>query len=131
MNKFTKRISKTTKNQNACLVFGSAFGNLSEILPIFETVFVHSNEGNTIKSRNLVFLENILDLSILPPVGLILIDLEYLGNLPELRQIWTKFSPTIMIGSGEFISKDWNKFLNNHRYQIVELYKDYQVWKMK
>jgi len=132
MNKFTKRIVKSTKNQSVCLVVGTAFGNLEELANVFDTVFLHTNNRvNALKKKNIIFLENIDSNLDIPLVSMIFLDLDYLTSLSSFRQLLTKYSPTLMIGSGEFIDKTWNKFLNDHRYQIIELFKDYQIWTMK
>jgi hypothetical protein len=132
MNKFTKRIVKSTKNQSVCLVVGTAFGNLEELANVFDTVFLHTNNrANALKKKNIIFLETIDSNLDIPLVSMIFLDLDYLTSLSSFRQLLTKYSPTLMIGSGEFIDKAWNKFLNDHRYQIIELFKDYQIWTMK
>ncbi len=132
MNKFTKRIVKSTKNQSVCLVVGTAFGNLEELANVFDTVFLHTNDrSSALKKKNIVFLEILDTHTDISLVSTIFMDMDYISKLPDLRSMMTKYSPTIMIGSGEFIDKTWNKFLNDHRYQIVELFKDYQIWKMK
>lgn len=132
MNKFTKRIVKSSKDQSVCLVIGTAFGNLDELTEIFQTVFLHTNDrASSPKKKNIVFLETIDNHIDIPLISAVFVDLDQLTKLAALRPMMTKYSPTIMIGSGEFIDKTWNKFLNDHRYQIVELFKEYQIWKIK
>lgn len=132
MNKFAKRISKSTKNQSVCLVIGTAFGNLEELSEIFQTVFLHTdNRETSLKKKNIVFLETIDNTVDIPLISTVFVDLDHITKLAALRPMMTKYSPTIMIGSGEFIDKTWNKFLVDHRYQIVELFKEYQIWKIK
>lgn len=132
MNKFTKRIIKSAKNRTASLVLGNAFGNLSELTEIFENVFLHIEiSKNVFKKKNIIFIEDIDNPIEIPLLSMIFIDAEYLGKIGSLRLLMNKYSPVIMIGSGEFIEKTYSKFLNDHRYEIVELFKDYQIWKMK
>lgn len=132
MNKFAKRISKSTKNQSICLVVGTAFGNLEELSDIFQTVFLHTDDrGTSFKKKNVVFLETIDNHTDIPLISTVFVDIEYINRLASLKHMMTKYSPTIMIGSGEFIDKMWNRFLVDHRYQIVELFKEYQIWKIK
>lgn len=132
MNKFAKRIIKSTKNQSICLVIGTAFGNLEELSNIFQSVFLHTeNRETSLKKKNIVFLETVDNQTDIPLISTVFVDIEHLTKLAALRPMMTKYSPTIMIGSGEFIDKMWNKFLVDHRYEIVELFKEYQIWKIK
>lgn len=131
MNKFTKRIIKSSKNLQACIVLGDAFGNLEHIVEIFESVFVISHSRPAIRRKNLIYREKLSNWEMMPHISMIFINIDHLDYIHELPQIWNRTSPPLMIGSGEFIDKKKNNFLVSHRYEIVELFKDHQIWKMK
>ena len=131
MSKLTKRLTKGIKNLENCAVIGTGFGMMSEISEIFNTVFVLSAPNQNIRGRNIVYRSNFEDLSVLPGIQVIFIDPDQLERILELRTVWTRYRSTLLIGSGEFIDKKYSKILTSHNYEIVELFKEYQVWTQK
>lgn len=131
MAKFAKRLQKTIKSTESCVVLGTAFGNLDTVSDMFNTVFILLAEDTTFRKRNVVYRDTFDDISIFPNVSLLLIDKDHVKNLERLKSVITRFCPLIYIGDGEFIDKEYSKMLAKHRYEIVELFKDYQIWKLK
>jgi hypothetical protein len=131
MSKFTKRLEKNSRVLENCIVVGSAFGNLESLCDIFNTVFVLSDGDRSFKRKNVVYREDFDDISILPNISVIFIDADKIDKIGKLKSAWTRYWPTIFIGSGEFIDRSYSKMLNGNHYEIVELYKDYQIWKLK
>ena len=131
MAKFTKRLQKTLKSTESCVVLGTAFGNLDTVSELFNTVFIFLATDTLFKRRNVVYRATFDDVSIFPNVSLVLIDKDHVVHLERLKAVITRFCPLIYIGSGEFIDKEYSKILAKHRYEIIELFKDHQIWKFK
>ena len=68
MNKFRKRLTKISKHHESALVVGEGFGNLEEILSIYNTVFVINDSYPTIRAKNLVYRQDTSNLNMLTNV---------------------------------------------------------------
>ncbi len=131
MSKFAKRIRKLNKHARNLLVLGSAWGNIVELLDSYSSIFLIDNQKRIIKSKNIIFRENFDNLSQLHDVDIILVDLDHQNHLPELIPIFQRWSSLIIIEGPEIITEEMQKFLKSHRYQIIEIYKNHYVWKLK
>jgi hypothetical protein len=131
MTKFSKRIKKINRKSRNLLILGTAFGHLEELLDSFGTVFVVSNSLPIIKKRNLIYRENYDDIHVLTDVDIIIVDFEYGNFIPELTQVWRRTNPAIVVQGPDLISKDIQKILKSDHYNIVEITKDYYLWKNK
>lgn len=128
MDKFKKKLSKLSKNQQNAVVIGNGFGRLAEMLDIFETVFIFSNEQSTIKAKNLIPKTSIDLISNAVNVTAILIDLEYLPLLEKTIPLWHRWHSLILIEGNEPIGRDKSQSLYKNHYRCVELHGVYHVW---
>ena len=131
MTKFSKRIRKVDSKARNLLVIGTAFGNLVELLDSFNTIFVVNEIAPPVKKRNLIYRENYDNIHLLTDIDVILVDFDHSNHLCELTKIWRISSPSIIVQGPELISKDIQKILKSDNYNIVDVRKDYFVWKNK
>jgi hypothetical protein len=131
MDKFKKRLSKLSKHPQNAVVIGSAFGRLSEIIDVYETVFIFSNEPLTLKSKNLISKESISSILNAINVTAICIDLDYLDHMEKTLSLWHRWKPLILIEGGEPISRDKSQSLYKNNYRCVDLHGVYHVWKFQ
>lgn len=130
MNKFQKRISKTTKNHGSALVIGSGLGHLEEILEVFRIVFVIADVAPNIKARNLTFRENFDDLNPITDIDAIFFDLDHIKYLENVSSIWHKYPAPILIEGNDVIEREFSKPLYKHNYRAVDQQGIYHVWKI-
>lgn len=128
MNKFQKRIRKLTRKSTNALVVGNAFGLLDEILGIFNTVFVISDEPPLVKSKNLVFRENFNNLTNITDVGAIFFDLSQLHQLENLQNFWSRNNSKVLIEGNEVIEREFSKPLYKTNWGCVSQNGFFHVW---
>lgn len=131
MSKFAKRISKLVKFPRNALIIGTGMGMLEEILETFDTVFVVGVNRSPTKRKNLIFRERIETALPLPDIDVIFTDVEQAENLIKLHPVWNKFNSVIFFSTEQDLSKDIQKTLKNYRYQPIDVYKNYHIWKIK
>ena len=131
MSKFIKRLTKGVKNPQNCVVLGGGFGLLSEILEVYDTVFLFSFDTPQIKSRKIVYRENFNDLTPLCDVTAVFVDRNYVERIESVAPIWSKYKSTIYIEGNEVIDRTKSKTLYSHGWNAIEQQKQYHVWKAK
>ena len=109
MNKFQKRLSKLDKNQVNAVVIGTAFGNLENILEIYNTVFVIDDNFPTVKAKNLVYKENFDNLNAITEVSAIFFDLSRLDQFEMVKDFWQRNNSKVIIEGDEPISREFSK----------------------
>lgn len=131
MSKLIKRIRKFHKSPENCLVVGDVWGELPHIIESFKNVFVKITKKPYVKSRNVIARDEFVDLAIFPQIDFVFIDGDCLKYLNSVEKVFTNYSPMIYIGYGEFLDKEISKYLNSLNYEIIEIRKEYQIWKRK
>jgi len=129
MSKFTKRLKKLIKEPDNAVVLGKGFGQLSEIVDLFKTVFIFSWDTPPLKAKNLVFRETFDDLSALTEISMILIDTDQLHHLENLAPLWNKFHPLVLIEGNEPIGRELSGPLYKGHFRCVDQQGFYHVWK--
>ena len=128
MNKFQKRLSKLTKNNTSALVIGTAFGQLSEILSMYSTVFVVNENMLELKAKNLIYRQTIDRLSHLVNVGVVFLDIKHIDKLENLQTFWKKNNSMILIEGNDTISRDLSKPLYDSGWRCTSLQGIFHVW---
>lgn len=131
MSKLIKRIRKVDKNLENCLVMGTVWGEFSVIIENFKNVFVKITEKSYPRVKNVIARNEFQEMSLFPQITYVFVDYDCLSDIKSIEKVFTHHSPLIYIGYGEFLDKEQNKYLNSLGYEIIELKKDYQVWKRK
>jgi len=131
MNKFQKKISKLCKNSLNVVVVGQGFGQLNDIVEIFNTVFVLGGARPETKSRNLVYRENLEYISDIEDVGLIFVDRNQIEQLKSILPLWNKTKAIVAIEGHDPIEREFSKSLYDSNYNCTELYKTFHTWELK
>ncbi len=131
MSKFAKRIKKLNKKARNVLVVGDAWGNLPEMVENFNSIFLIDDHKRIFRSKNVIYRENFDNISHIYDVDIILLNLDHENRLPEILPVIKRCNPIIVIEGPEIISKENQKFLKSHHYEIVEIHKTYFQWKLR
>lgn len=128
MNKIHKRIRKLSRNSTNALVVGEAFGNLSVIIEIFDTVFVVSENMPALRAKNLVYRENISNLNNITDVGAIFYDLNQIGKLEQLQHFWSRNNSNIFIEGNDVIGREHSRPLYDSGWRATSQQGFFHVW---
>lgn len=131
MSKFTKRISKHKKHPRFAVYIGKHSYWLDELLEIFPTVFWIFYDSNTIKSKKLIYVENINLILTLQEIDMIFVADDEKHYIASIQSILIKCHPIIFSRYGLSISKEQVSFFKRFGYQATECTKEYQVWKFQ
>lgn len=131
MSKFAKRLKKLGKKQlDVAISVGSDFSSLENLLEVFSTVFVVSTTAPEIKSRNLIYLNDIDYVSTLYNIDMIFINQGFdSSGLRFLAPLLRKTHPIILLNETYNISVEFKEFLFKLRYELVDINLGYQIWK--
>jgi len=128
MTKFQKRLSKLTKNKTSALVIGTAFGQISQILSMYSTVFVINEDMLELKAKNLIYRQTIDRLDYLVNVGVVFLDMKHIGKLENLQTFWKKNDALVLIEGNDAISRDLSKPLYDSGWRCTSLQGLFHVW---
>ena len=128
MTKFQKRLSKLTKNNTSALVVGTAFGQISQILNMYSTVFVVNEDMLELKARNLIYRQTIDRLSHLVNVGIVFLDIKHIDKLENLQSFWKKNNSLVLIEGNDAISRELSKPLYDSGWRCTSLQGSFHVW---
>ena len=131
MTKFSKKVAKAVKHTHNCVVIGPYSDEISDLVETFNTVFILSDGVNELKGRNIVYRPDFDDIKLLPHIDAAFIDYAQLDKLSKIENLLQHNTLIAYINTGEFIHPMYAKFLNNKKYEITEIHKNYQVWKPK
>ena len=131
MNKFQKRVSKISRKHTNALVIGKAFGHLIDIVDIYASVFVIDENAAGLKTKNLIYRENIDKLSNITDIGAIFLDLNELNKLELLTTVWQTHSSKIFIEGGTAISREFSQPLYNTGWRCTSLQGIFHVWEQQ
>ena len=129
MSKFQKRISKSLNVEGNCLVVGNGFGFLSDILDLFQSVFVVWNENDRIKAKNIIYRDDIKDLHLLPDTTVVFLDLRYKNNIDDFEPLMTQKKPVFVVEGEEVIGREFTKKFYQLGYRAVDQQGYFHIWK--
>jgi hypothetical protein len=128
MTKFQKRLSKLTKNKTSALVIGTAFGQISQILSMYSTVFVVNEDLGELKAKNLIYRQTIDRLDYLVNVGVVFLDMQHINKLENLQTFWKKNNSLVLIEGNDAISRNLSKPLYDSGWRCTSLQGMFHVW---
>jgi hypothetical protein len=132
MADFAKKIKKMSRGTTTAIALEPNGDTLNMLTEVFGTVFSFSVIAPDVKKRNMIYRETVEDTSSIPEVGMIFVELDGLLHLPAFRSTLKNNQPTILINSGEYVTKKISKWLSDEmHYGLVDLAKSWQVWKYK
>jgi hypothetical protein len=128
MNKLQKRLRKLDKTQANAVVIGTAFGNLKNILEIYNTVFVIDEHLPTVKAKNLVYKENFDNLNLMTEVGAIFFDLTRLNQFEMVKDLWQRNKSKVIIEGDEPIGREFSRPLYDTGWGCTSKQGLFHVW---
>jgi hypothetical protein len=128
MAEIKKKLRKLSKIQGNALVLGTAFGNIENILTIYNTVFVIDENVPTVKAKNLVYKENFNYLNTITEVSAIFVDLDRLDRVDAVRDCWQRNNSKIIIEGNEPIGRDFSKPLYDTGWGCTSTQGHFHVW---
>lgn len=128
MTKFQKKISKTAKKLDNCLLIGNGFGFLEEFLEIFKTVFVINDPKPEIRAKNLIFRDDSENLSQLAELTHIIFDRHSVTELEKYQYLWQKHNLVIIIEGNNPIEREFSKPLYNTHWQCTDTQGYFHIW---
>jgi hypothetical protein len=131
MSKIAKRSHKIVKNADSCLVVGDIIDDLETFLPYFKTVFILKTDNRIIKGKNVVYKEKFNDINIIKNIDFVFLSASSLDEFDKISNVLTFFRSVVYIDHGEFLPKEQSVKFTGIGYEIVELIKNYQIWKSK
>jgi hypothetical protein len=132
MSDVTKKLKKFARSVQTAVALEPSDDMLIPLSLAFGSVFVFSVTPTTIKKRNIVYREEISDISLIPEVGLFYTTSAGLMHLAHFRSIFQHHKPTLMIQTGEHIDRKLARWFVDHlHYELVDLAKHHQLWKLK
>jgi len=131
MGKFSKRIKKVNKHYRNGLVLGSAFGNMEDLLENTSTIFLTFPKDETLRRKNLIYREDLESIHALYDIDFVFIDKDLVHLIPELRPLWKRIQCLLIVEGDPSTSMEFNKFLRKERFQIIEIGKNWHIWKIQ
>lgn len=128
MTKFQKRVQKVSRPNESAVVIGSGFGHLTEILEIFNTVFVLGGEKPEIKSKNLVYKESYQNLNNITLISAIFFDLKDIDKLEDFKTFWQRNNSVVIIEGDDPIGREFSKSLYDSQWGCTSLQGFFHVW---
>jgi len=129
MAKFRKRITKMSKKPlNDALVLGTAFGNLDELLDIYNTVFVYDEILPSVKARNLVLKQDLQSCLDITTVTGLFIDLKFVRLFDSITPLLSRPRPELFVEGDEVVPKTETKNLWRCGYRPLEKCGTFHYW---
>ena len=128
MTKFQKRLSKLTKNKTSALVIGTAFGQLTQLLDLYSTIFIVNENATELKAKNLIYRQSIERLDNIVNVGAVFFDIIHISKLESLQTFWKKNNSLIFIEGGDALPRELSKPLYDSGWRCTSLQGIFHVW---
>ena len=128
MNKIKKRLSKLSKNKTNALVIGTAFGQLTQLLDLYSTIFVVNENTTELKAKNLIYRQSIERLDSIVNVGAVFFDITHISKLESLQTFWKKNNSLIFIEGGDALPRQLSKSLYDSGWRCTSLQGVFHVW---
>jgi hypothetical protein len=123
-----KKLRKLSKIHGNALVLGAAFGNIENIVTIYNTVFVIDENVPTARAKNLVYKENFNYLNAITEVSAIFVDLNRLDRFDAVKDFWQRNKSIIIIEGNEPIGREFSKPLYDTGWRCTSTQGHFHVW---
>jgi hypothetical protein len=128
MTSLSKKIQKSKEPTKNAVVLGTAFDNLSDILEIFENVFVFSDQQPIIKKKNLVYRSTFDSLDTINEITHVFVDLNRVDDVPKIYSLLTRFHVNVLVEGEDLIERPQANVLWNIHYIPIETFKSHHLW---
>ncbi len=131
MGKFSKRIKKINKHYRNGVVVGSGFGNIEDLLESTSTIFIVYPKDSSLRRKNLIYRENLELVHSLHDIDFVFIDKDMVNLIPEIKPLWKRAHCLLIVEGDPSTSMEHNKFLRKERFQIIDIGKNWHIWKIQ
>jgi hypothetical protein len=131
MASFAKKIRKMIGKTSNAISIDPDEEILDALSETFQNVFVYSTDPPKVRKKNIVYREELGDLSKLPEINFVHIGKDSIKSLASFQRIIEKYQSTVMISSPEGLNKKYAKLLTDIYYKKDEFTKSWQTWKLK
>ena len=111
MADFAKKLKKMSRGTTTAIALEPDGDTLNTLTEVFGTVFSFSVIPPAIKKRNIVYRETVENTDSIPEVGMIFVEVDGLLHLPAFKPTLKNYQPTIVINSGEYVTKKISKLV--------------------
>lgn len=111
-----------------CVVFGTAFDNMEEIIPLFQTVFILDKGADRLRAKNIIYISQIKETMMFSRVNTMFLDLNCLEDLQYLPLLLTICKPYILIEGNDVIGRDKSTLLYKNAYRAISQNKNFHTW---
>lgn len=129
MSKLEKKLNKHVALLQNAVIVGQGFGHLSEILKIFKTVFVFSEQPPEIKNKNLVYRIDFSNIQLLPDISVIFVDRDQVSYLENFYILCNTKNLIVCVEGTSKVSQKFADSLRSAKYSILEQHKWFHIWK--
>lgn len=131
MASFAKKIKKMIGRAGNAVSIEPDNEMLEALSETFQTVFVYAAEPPPIRKKNIIYREEIGDLTRLPEIGFVHIGETAIKSLSSFQRIIEKYQSIVLISSPEGLNKKYAKILTDIYYRKDEFTKRWQTWRIK
>jgi hypothetical protein len=129
ISKLEKKLNKHVESLQNAVIIGQGFGHLSEILKIFNTVFVFSEQPPEIKNKNLVYRMDFSNIQLLQDVSVIFVDQGQVSCLEHFYILCNTNKLIVCVEGTDEVSQKFAESLRSAKYSISEQHKRFHIWK--
>lgn len=131
MAALVKKLKKIAGDAHNAVAIDPDIEAVEALSTIFQSVFVYTENDHVIKKRNIIYRQELDDLTKLPDISMIYIGMDAIKYLSRFNGIIEKYKALIVIPHDEHLEKSTTKWLTEIRYEIIYLAKRLQIWKYK
>jgi ubiquinone biosynthesis protein Coq4 len=131
MTAIVKKLRKIAGDAHNAVAIDPDIEAVEALSAIFQSVFVYTEKEHIIKKRNIIYRQELDDLTKLPDISMIYIGMDAIEYLSRFNGIIEKYKSLIVIPHDEHLDKTHTKWLTAIRYEIIYLAKRLQIWKYK
>lgn len=129
MADLSKRIRKILKKPKNAVVMGAAMGNIDNLCELFSSIFIINGTIEGLRRKNIIYRENFQDLENIPEIDFVFVDRSRIDDIYELRSLIKRQQPYVLTEDTLAIQKAHTKFFREYQYQVVEITKNFYIWK--
>jgi len=129
--KFLKRVLNSPNFTGNVLVIGDGFEYLKDLIDNCLSVFIVPFGEISFRERNLIFRESLEDIDKISPISFIFINFDQYTCIKKLDKLINLYKPDIFISGQHLIPIEEVRFLQDRRYSVMSIEKNYYRWAFK
>jgi hypothetical protein len=131
MTAIVKKLRKIAGDAHNAVAIDPDIEVIEALSAIFKSVFVYTTKEHTVKKRNIIYRQDLVDLTKLPDISMIYIDITAVEHMSKFSVIVEKYKSLIVIPFSDHLEKKYARWLIAVNYETTYLAKNLQIWKYK